>query len=75
MCTGARKEISSESRTRPAQREGRRAFPYSIKRYKTVPLLYLPCDIELIECNQKRETDSRSQGGNIYGNNFKGYRP
>ena len=44
-------------------------------RYKTVPLLYLPCDIELVEYNQKREMDSRLQGGNTYGSNFKGCWP
>ncbi len=51
-----------------------KAEPPFFKRYKTVPLLYLSCDIELVEYSQKRETDSRLQGGNTYGSNFEGCR-
>ncbi len=49
-------------------------FCLQSERYKTVPLLYLPCDIELVKYSQKRETDSRLQGGNTDGSNFEGRR-
>ena len=40
----------------------------------TTGRVYLPCDIELVKYSQKRETDSRLQGGNTDGSNFEGRR-